>query len=320
MPLTPFQPIGRDDLALIPPLEPMIGQVLDKGTVVMLAAQPAAGKSFLALDWACSYITGRQWHGHDISNVVTYPDDRPYNGRVFYIAGEGARGINGRLTAWEQAWGHKISNEDLQVNPYPVQLGNIAEVGRLIDFLQKDTFGLVVIDTVARCSIGLEENDASAMGRVIDAAHAIRNAMGPDGTVLLIHHLNKSGSVRGSSALLGGVDQLIRLERDGNHLVLEDEKRKDNLELEPINLRLTPAHDSCIIEVDRTDWSPTNPLVQEMKHLTPLLPISKSELRLASSLPDKEVLHYLASGLKDGLIISTDDKTPRYSLSDKGLE
>lgn len=312
--------LNRSQLDNIPDLEPMIDGVLDKGTVAMLVAQPAAGKSFLAMDWVCHYATEAEaWQGRAISRTVTYPDDKPVDeGKVLYIAAEGVKGMKYRLRAWEQTWRRTVAPDRLTVVPHPIQLGNTNAVAELCHDLQQETCGLVVIDTLARCAMGLEENSSTDMGRVVHAAYQIRDAMGPDGTVLLIHHLSKAGTIRGSSALLGGVDQVMILTRSGDALKLEDEKRKDGAELEPMNLRLKPVHGSLIVEAGRDDDPGHNPLVQEMAQLNHLLPLSKNELRMATSLPESAFFHALNRGLKSGQIVSTQDKTPKYRLSTQG--
>lgn len=314
-----FRYLKRDQLATLPDLEPMIDGVLDKGTVSLLVAQPAAGKSFLAVDWACCYATGKDWQGRTVDHSLTFQDDRPIpDASVLYIAAEGARGLKRRVDAWEQAWGHDVPADRLVVMPEPVQLGNRHEVAALCNDLRAEDAGLVVIDTVARCSVGLEENNAGDMGRLVDAAYRIRDALGPDGTVLLVHHLGKAGTIRGSSALLGGVDQVLRLTRDGDALELADEKRKDNEELEPMQLHLTEAHDSRVIS-SAIGEDAGNSLVREMEqYLRALLPMSKSELRAATSLDEMVFYRSLNRGLSEGQIVTTNEKNPKYQLSTQG--
>ena len=313
-----IKPLTRGELAQIAPLAPMIGGVLNKGTVVMLAAQPAAGKSFLAVDWCCSYITGRTWQGHEVNNTVTYPDDRPAKGAALIIAGEGARGMSSRVTAWEQAWKQPVPDQQFRLLPHPVQLGSAVEVEALIEHVKSETYGLIVFDTVARCTRGMEENSSSDMGRVIDTAYRVRDAMGPDGTVLLVHHLGKGGTVRGSSALLGGVDQLIRLERDGERLELYDEKRKDGRELTPISLRLKPFHDSCVIEAHRGDASDSSVhrLVAAWNSaFSAIGSCTKTEFRAVFDGDDRTFLTALNQAIRQGLIEASNERNPRYRVT-----
>lgn len=309
--------LTRDEIDAIPDLEPMIDGVLDKGTVTMLAAQPGAGKSFLALDWACRYATGTPWQGRAVDRMMKYSTGNYGPGKVLYIAAEGARGLKTRLKVWENAWKTRVQQHQLRMLDHPVNLGSHNEVAILTAAMEDNgPFGLVIIDTLARCSFGLEENNANEMGRVIQAAYAIRNTMGPDGTVLLIHHLGKGGVVRGSSALMGGVDLLLRLDNHDGHLVLEDEKRKDGRPLNPMSLKLVESGESMTVQADTFTPSVTNPLVAEMTAIAEVLPLTKNELKSATRLSEKDLYHYLSQGLKHNLIQkSTNEKNPRYSLA-----
>lgn len=313
--------LTRKEINQIPDLKPMIDGVLDKGTVAMLAAQPGAGKSFLALDWACCYATRKDWQSRTTSNTVGAGTNIHAGGKVLYIAAEGARGMKARLNAWERTWNTQVPDSRFRLLAQPVNLGNMTEVMALCKLIKEEgPFGLLVIDTLARCTMGLEENNATEMGRVIQAAYMIRTAMGVDGTVLLIHHQGKSGAVRGSSALLGGVDLMLTLSNDHGHLVLEDEKRKDGKPMGEVTLKLEESHGSMVISSDANDTTHNNPLVPLMQQVQQLLPMSRSELKMAIDMQDRLIYSCLAHGINAGYILATNDKNPRYSLSSKGLE
>jgi hypothetical protein len=67
--------------------------------------------------------------------------------------------------------------------------------------------GLVIIDTFARASVGLEENSASDVGKAIAKFDMVRRATGAG--LIVVHHTGKGGSAggaRGSSALNGALD------------------------------------------------------------------------------------------------------------------
>ncbi|AKK02330.1 AAA family ATPase [Corynebacterium epidermidicanis] len=303
--LPAFHILTREEIDAIPDLEPLIKGVIDQGTVAMLAAQPAAGKTFLALDWACCYATGKRWQGHDTEAT----------GNVLYIAAEGARGIKQRLNAWEQAWKTTVPAAAFHLIDKPVNLGSILQVERLIGQIEAGEYGLVVVDTVARCSLGLEENSATDMGKVVDSLYRIREAMGDHGTVLAVHHTGKSGEVRGSSALLGGVDQLMKLERSGGGLILQDEKRKDGRGLAPIGLRLSESHGSMIIESDAPEFREADhTLLIEMAAIRNALPLTLPQLKAAVDMHDRDVYRQLSYWIDQGRVTSTNEKNPRYNL------
>ncbi|WP_432477185.1 AAA family ATPase [Nocardioides sp. GXQ0305] len=208
--------LSRGDLDRLPEPEPLIAETIDLRTVALLAGAPASRKSFVALDWCASVATGSSWQGRTVRQ-----------GRVLYVAGEGAYGLGRRLAAWEITRGTKIPDEALTVLPEPVQLSRPEHVERLKDYVERGGFSLVVIDTLARASVGVDENSAEGMGRVIDAVERVKRATG-DGTVLLVHHTGKDGrSVRGSGALEGAMDSVYRTFLMDGVTRLVRTKRKD---------------------------------------------------------------------------------------------
>ena len=307
--------LTRDELRNIPPMRPMIGEVLDKGTVAMIAAPPASGKSFLGVDLACCYATGKDWQGHRVDNSLHFPDDRPMTGAAGYVVAEGMGGFKQRVDAWESAWGTNVPNDGFMSWRGAVQLADAVELAALKDAVYRHGIGLLFIDTLARCSVGLEENSAGDMGRVIRAAYYLREAMGPDGTVVLVHHAGKSGTVRGSSALEGGVDQVLRIEREGDHLELSDQKRKDSPELAPIRLRMKPHAGSIVLEsgTGQVDHSLAQRLVAAWAAaFSATGQCTKTELRAVADMGEREFYYALNQALKFGMLQATDEKNPRY--------
>ena len=154
--------LTRSALRNMPKPEPLIDNVLDQGTVALLYGNWGTCKSFIALDWAASVATGREWQGRSTERR-----------KVLYVAAEGAFGPSVRVDAWESGWGREISDEDLAILPEPVNLTVPADVGNLIDLIEWGGYGFVVLDTLARCMVGGDENsarDCGAGGRRVDPA------------------------------------------------------------------------------------------------------------------------------------------------------
>lgn len=110
---------------------------------------------------------------------------------------------------------------------------------------------LIVIDTLARCSVGSDENSAQEMGYVIDGLMRIREATGA--TVLVVRHSGKDTSrgMRGSNRLLGDLDTSIEVDRDQKSLsvtlnVLKqkdaDEERGLHFTMQSVDLPLRAGH------------------------------------------------------------------------------
>lgn len=211
------------EAASLPPPEWLIQDVMQRGTLATIFGPPASLKSFLALHIANTIAYGTEWRGKPITAE-----------RVAYIAAEGASAVGAmRNEAWRIHYEQDVAQSRLDLIPHAVMLNDPAQVEDLIAALQErhggDPYALVVVDTLARCSAGADEQSATAMGLVIDACARIKDALRC--TVLLIHHTGKDATKgqRGSSALKGNVDMeavVIRSD-DGRGLSLKVLKMKD---------------------------------------------------------------------------------------------
>jgi hypothetical protein len=89
---------------------------------------------------------------------------------------------------------------------------------------------LIVVDTLVRVAVGMDENSARDMGEIVAAAEALRRSF--DASILLIHHTRKDGnSERGSSALRGAADLMIECKWSSefeNIVTLTCSKMKDD--------------------------------------------------------------------------------------------
>ncbi len=229
--------LSRDMLDTLPQPAPLIADTLDRNTVAVLVGARSTAKTFLALGWASSVATGRPWMGRGVLAA----------GRVLYIAAEGASGLALRLAAWEHSWGGGQRVERLEVYPRPVQLLSASESADLVEHVRAEGYALVVLDTLARCLVGGDENSARDVGIAIDAASQVREAAGS--TVLLVHHTGKDGeTTRGSSALESGVDTVYRARGDAQHVEIDRTKRKEGPQEDRLSLRLQPVLDSCVLQ------------------------------------------------------------------------
>jgi RecA-family ATPase len=117
----------------------------------MIFGNSGVGKSFLALDWSLSIATGLPWAGRSTAQ-----------GSVVYMAAEGVSGYAKRIDSWLTAkqLDEKALDDRLLLIPAAVQLMENAEVSELLLRLSSvdPAPSLVVIDTLARCLVGADEN------------------------------------------------------------------------------------------------------------------------------------------------------------------
>ncbi|ECD3769705.1 AAA family ATPase [Salmonella enterica subsp. enterica serovar Onderstepoort] len=191
----------------------------------LCSAYGASGsyKSFLAISWSCHVATGMKWGGRRVSK-----------GAVIYIAGEGSMGVKRRVKAWEITHGKEVTDLCIVNAPvFPASPDYVEQVIRTAGLVKSRTgenVRLIVIDTLARCFGGNDENDSRDMGAFIQGCDAIKQATGA--TVLVVHHSGKDETkgARGSSAFRAALDAEYRIGRENSDvtaLVAACTKMKD---------------------------------------------------------------------------------------------
>ena len=173
----------------------------------VLAGDSKAGKSFLALEIAFCIAFGR--------DVFGLPTKR---GGVIYQCGEGLLGFKKRMRAWRACddFSRDVPFRLLQrgIDIYR----DYDQVDALIEEILAHAalfdvpLRFVVIDTLAKASVGADENAVKDMGLVFKNVERIAERTGAH--VMLVHHLTKPGVVRGSTSIYAGVDQVLVLTRD----------------------------------------------------------------------------------------------------------
>lgn len=195
----------------------LIKNYIDTNSLVMLYAEPAVGKSLIAIDWACCIASGKEWNGNQV---------QPNN--VVMLAGEGHNGITKRFKGWEIKHQTMLPADSLFVSDGGIDLDT--EAGLLatteaINNLSKPV-GLIIVDTLHRHFSG-EENSASDMGKLVRNLDQLRQQF--NCSVLLVHHSGhaSNGRARGSSSLKAAVDTSYRLELKEKQRILCCDKSKD---------------------------------------------------------------------------------------------
>ncbi len=211
------------ELAARPKPEMLIGRVLTCAGTSLLTAKHASFKSFFALDMALCVATGTAWHGETIKR-----------GPVVYVAAEGASGLEKRVRAWMIDHDESDFPRDFHVLDEPARIADAGVLTAFIEAVSELRPALIVLDTLARCAVGLDENSARDMGLFVEATRELAAATGAH--VLIVHHNNKGGEFRGSTAIAAAVDTHMSLERNGqgDTATLKFEKQKDFEELPPL--------------------------------------------------------------------------------------
>lgn len=220
-------------LRALPPPEPLVNGLLDLDSCAWLIGEPGSGKTFVAIDLAGHVGRGEDWQGRVVRQ-----------GRVVYVVAEGARGMRLRVDAWEREYAPMT---DVLFLPEPVPANERGPRGVpvagawsvLVEACRRVAPTLVVIDTQARATVGLNENDNSDMGYYAAQADRIRRATGA--CVLNVHHMGRNGThARGASAIDGAQDAELSVSRAAGSMLitLKTDKQKDQAEVQPITLQL----------------------------------------------------------------------------------
>lgn len=229
--------LASADLDSIPDPEPIVADVLDLDTLARVIGKSGHGKSFVMIDIACCVATGRPWHGHQVKQ-----------GLVVYMVAEGARGFKKRIRAWEARYngGVPIDRSALRVIPYPMQVTDDKRWRVLRGALKQLGSTLVVMDTQARVTVGVNENDATEVGNVIEQLERVRRDTGA--CTVLVHHLGHQGEHgRGSTALLGALNTEVRVTKLKREVSVHCDKQKDEGEFEPVKLVMVDEGASVVL-------------------------------------------------------------------------
>jgi hypothetical protein len=212
--------LDASSLDNMPTLEPLVGDLLHLDSLARVVGPSGHMKSFMVIDFAAHVGTGLKWHGHHVRQ-----------GTVVYLVAEGARGIRKRVRAWEKHHGLKMT--DVLFLPRPVQAMS-PEWDTLIEAMRRLAPSMIVIDTQARISVGVEENSAKELGLVVDRMEQLRAATGA--CVLVIHHTGHVGEHgRGSSSAKGALQSELHVSKKGDRaanivITLKTGKQKDDEE------------------------------------------------------------------------------------------
>ena len=224
---------GLDD---IPDPDPLVGtDMVFRDTLNWVVGKPGCMKSLTMLDLAGCVASGEPWQGLPV-----------HQGTVLYLVAEGVRGIKKRVRAWEDAMGHPMTG--VQFLPVAVQSSHAGQWDALVELAAEVQPVMVVLDTQARITVGVEENSNTEMGQFVHQAERLRQACGA--AVFIVHHIGRHGETgRGATTLDGAMSTIIRVTKEDDLVTLECLKNKDGAEWDPVALRAVPRGDSVVLSM-----------------------------------------------------------------------
>jgi RecA-family ATPase len=179
------------------PREEVIQGLLAVGEIGAIIAPAGEGKSTVAQLLLTCLAEGRSFLGRAV-----------LSGPAIYVAAERGPEAARRLFAVRRK--SKAPLYIAMARPNLADPDDVTELAnRILQVCENERSCpvLIVIDTLARCMPGLDENSARDMGRVVEGLTRLLEQV-PTAAVLFVHHAGKGGAgeMRGSTALIGGVD------------------------------------------------------------------------------------------------------------------
>jgi hypothetical protein len=208
----------------------LIAGIVPLGSVTLLAAAGGTGKTTLVYNWALHVALGSPWSGRRCikgkSLLISADEPLTDTAEKLSVIGYQDAGLQpGDISFWE-TW--RFSN-----------------MQQLEDYIRKERPALVMIDSLTACLAGMNVDLAkSSAGDAIYGLRDMANAYRC--SIVILHHLNKSGGLRDSTSFVDNVSEVVKLTRaegnfDPNEFTLEWLKSrsgltgKHSLQRDPLN-------------------------------------------------------------------------------------
>lgn len=274
-----FAVVSAEEFTSAQPAQWLVRDVLPDAELVVVFGETASGKTFFVLDLAGAVALGTDWRGKKVRQ-----------GKVVYIAAEGAGGFRNRLKAYALGQGVELADLPIGVIADAPNFMSAGDTKAMVKSIQ--AFGrpsLIVVDTFAQVMPGANENSGEDVGKALAHCKVLRKHTGA--TVLLVHHSGKDSSrgARGWSGLKGAADAEIEILRNGGERTAAVTKLKDGEDGEDFGFVLRTVQ----IGEDEDGFAVSSCVVD----LAPAK--TRAELRVATT------VHGAARGSREKLILRT---------------
>lgn len=300
-----------DQLANLPPLEPLIHGLVDLDSLLLNYGPRGCGKSFVAVDMLASIATGHRFHGR-----IT--ERHP----VIYVVGEGVAGLTARFDAWLNERGLPRPT-NLHILPEPVNLLNPATVGEFAAMAVDLGAKMVMFDTLARCLVGGDENSAKDAGLAIEQLDHIRRKTGA--AVGVTHHSGKNidAGGRGSTAFEGAMDTVYEISSTDSIVTIKSTKQKNHADPNPIRLRMRAVDaDHVVLEDYRGGEELHGAALETLAALRDVEiagGVNSGVWLSGSSCTERTFYRHRSGLLAAGLVTNVGtEKQPRYQVTKEG--
>lgn len=190
-----------------PPINKVVENLLNAGSVSLFFGEPGSKKTSSILSLAVCVALGKPWVGFATQAVkVLVIDEENGENRIALRLAAAIRGELGDASTQIEF----ISLAGFKLD----QPTDVQEIEKLV---RERGIGLVIIDALAEIMDG-DENSKQDVQPVLSAIRKIAETT--LAAIILIHHSNRNGAYRGSSAIKGSIDLMVQVESDnGSNLV-----------------------------------------------------------------------------------------------------
>lgn len=282
------------------------------GCLNALVGPSGTGKSFVAVDIA----------GKMVLQGAT----------VVYIAAEGIFGYSDRWEVWK-AHNHIAENKNLIFYTRAVDFMSDQGIDNFMEDISQYKPEMLIVDTVARCMLGADENSTRDMGLFVSACDKVIHALGTG--VLAVHHTGKDGKMRGSSALFGACDSVLFLQRSENSLTIfnsldQGGKNKYSAEAKPKHVMFLPKvaavgdrefESVVLVPAQQMTTTSTDTLTTNQRLILDVLEAydngaKASQIQEMTQIPLATVYRQMATMKKNKWVIPDGD---RFVITDEGI-
>lgn len=208
-----------DALQPQPPIEWIVDGLISAGSVNVFYGEGGSKKTWALLDMGICIARGEDWLNFKTqAGSVLVIDEESGQRRIKLRIGDVLRGHN----ADSSTPIHCVSLAEFD-------FGDPNDIGELYNLIINTKARLVIIDALADVMPGRDENAVKDVQPIFLSLRRI--AEETQAAMVIIHHANKGGNYRGSTAIKGAVDLLLSVEsKTGkNEITFKTEKARDTI-------------------------------------------------------------------------------------------
>jgi len=199
-----------------PPIDYIIGDLITNASLNVFYGEAGSKKTYSALSMAIAVANGKDWLGFTTKKSPVLIIDEE----------SGEKRLSRRLNEAMRGAGCGATGQLYYISLAGFKLDNKEDIKTIESEINRTEAKLVIFDALADIMDG-DENSKKDVQPVMNALRKI--ADNTDCSIILIHHSNKAGGYRGSSAIKASSDLMIQISSDLDQSVVtfKTEKNRD---------------------------------------------------------------------------------------------